>query len=353
MKTKSFKDGVFQNQKENQSLFRALVALLVFALAACSSVDKDPVTPVDIFSQPIGRIEAEADTTGKAIISLRSLKVDQSKPFLFKTRDFKHGSFKPLNDSLFQFVPTDTSDWEADSGWVVLTQEARTKEGFVKINNKRKQPPVWPVTFLVGTPLPDMPVFYMENGDSRNFDNVNGLSETGSIIDSIWGFMHVATVNSAKTRITYLAQGGLGNFLNFGTDFVYYRIKRTNGQYFRGMIPIIIGDTCLARARNDEQTLPSGSGILSVSTLAANDLGCLNVTATSPVVYRLEPLTYIGKKRINTQFGQIRDTVDAGSNPAFYYKRFATGTQPDTTFIFMEEGPDKRITRSQLILKVN
>jgi len=353
MKTKSSKDGVMQNQKENQSLFRALVALLGLALAACSSVDKDPVKPVDIFSQPIGRIEVLADTTGNAILSLRSLKVDQSKPFLFKTRDFKHGSFKPSQDSLFQYVSTDNSDWEADSGWVVLTQEAKTKEGFVKIINKRKQQPVWPVTFLTGTPLPDMPLVFMESGDSRNFDNVEGLSETGAIIDSIWGFIHVATVNSAKTRITYLAQGGLGNFLNFGTDFIYYRVKRTNGKYFRGMIPIIIGDTCLARARNEEQTLPTGTGILSVSTLAANDLGCLNVTATSPVVYRLEPLTYTGKKRINTQFGQIRDTVDGGSNPSFYYKRFATGTQPDTTFIFLEEGPDKRITRSQLIIKVN
>jgi hypothetical protein len=353
MKTKSSKDGVMQNQKENQSLFRALVALLGLVLAACSSVDKDPVKPVDIFSQPIGRIEVLADTTGNAILSLRSLKVDQSKPFLFKTSDFKHGSFKPFQDSLFQYVSTDNSDWEADSGWVVLTQEAKTKEGFVKIINKRKQQPVWPVTFLTGTPLPDMPLVFMESGDSRNFDNVDGLSETGAIIDSIWGFTHVATVNSAKTRITYLAQGGLGNFLNFGTDFIYYRVKRTNGKYFRGMIPIIIGDTCLARARNEEQTLPTGTGILSVSTLAANDLGCLNVTATSPVVYRLEPLTYTGKKRINTQFGQIRDTVDAGSNPAFYYKRFATGTQPDTTFIFLEEGPDKRITRSQLIIKVN
>jgi hypothetical protein len=352
MKTKSFKDGVIQNQKENQGLFRALVALLGIALAACSSVDKDPVTPVDIFSQPIGRIEVQADTTGKAIVSLSRLKVDQSKPFLFKSRDFKYGSFVALQDSLFQFVPTDRSNWEADSGTVILSQDGKSKEGFVKILNKKKQP-VWPVTFITGTPVPDMPAVYLESGDSRNFDNVNGLSETGAIIDSIWGFMHVATVNSAKTRITYLAQGGLGNFLNFGTDFIYYRIKRTNGQYFRGMIPIIIGDTCLARARNEEQTLPSGSGILSVSTLAANDLGCLNVTATSPVVYRLEPLTYNGKKKINTQFGQIRDTIDAGNNAAFYYKRFATGTQPDTTFIFLEEGPDKRITRSQLILKVN
>ncbi len=352
MKTKSFKDGVIQNQKENLGLFRALVALLGFALAACSTVEKDPVTPVDVFSQPIGRLEVQADTTGKAIISLRSLKVDQSIPFLFKSRDFKHGSFVALQDSLFQFVPTDRSNWEADSGTVILSQDGKSKEGFVKILNKKKQP-VWPVTFITGTPVPDMPVVYLESGDSRNFDNVNGLSETGAIIDSIWGFMHVATVNSAKTRITYLAQGGQGNFLNFGTDFIYYRIKRTNGQYFRGMIPVIIGDTCLARARNEEQTLPSGSGLLSVSTLAANDLGCLNVTATSPVLYRLEPLTYTGKKKINTQFGQIRDTVDAGSNPAFYYKRFATGTQPDTTFIFLEEGPDKRITRSQLILKVN
>lgn len=352
METVSSKEGIIQNQKESQSLFRALVALLGFALAACSTVEKDPVTPLDIFSRPIGRIEVQADTTGKAIISLYSLKVDQSKPFLFKTRDFKHGSFVPLQDSLFQFVPTDRSNWVTDSGTVIVTQNGMTKEGLVRINKLVRQP-VWPITILEGTPVSDMPVVYLESGESRNFDNVNGLTETGAIIDSIWGFMHVATVNSAKSRITYLAQGGMGNFLNFGTDFIYYRVKRTNGQYFRGIIPIIIGDTCLARARNEEQTLPSGSGILSVSTLAANDLGCLNVTATSPVVYRLEPLTYTGKKRINTQFGQIRDTVDAGSNAAFYYKRFASGTQPDTTFIFLEEGPDKRITRSQLIIKVN
>ncbi len=349
----SFKDRVYQNLKENQGLFSALVALLGFALAACSSLDKNPVKPVDIFNQPIGRIEVQADTTGKAIVSLRSLKVDQSKPFLFKTRDFKHGDFEPYQDSLFQYVSTSTSDWKSDSGMVVLTQEGKTKEGFVRITKKRKQQPIWPVTFLTGTPLPDMPVVYLESGDSRNFDNVDGLSEPGSIIDSIWGFIHVASVNSAQTRITYLAQGGLGNFLNFGTDFIYYRIKRSNGKYFRGVIPIVIGDSCLARARNETQTLPSGFGILSVSTLAANDLGCLNVTATSPVVYRLEPLTYSGKKKINTQFGQIRDTVDTGSNAAFFYKRFASGTQPDTTFIFMEAGPDKRITRSQLILKVN
>ena len=349
----SFKDRVIQNQKENQGLFRALVALLGFAMAACSTIDKNPVKPLDVFSQPIGRLEVQTDTTGKAIVSLRSLKVDQSKPFLFKTRDFKHGSFVPFQDSLFQYVPTNTSDWTADSGMVVLTQEEKSKEGLVKIINKRKQQPVWPVTFITGTPVPDMPVVYLESGDSRNFDNVNGLSESGAIIDSIWGFIHVASVNSAQTRITYLAQGGMGNFLNFGTDFIYYRIKRSNGKYFRGVIPIVIGDSCLARARNDVQTLPSGSGLLSVPVLSANDLGCANVAAISPVVYRLEPLTYTGKKRINTQFGQIRDTVDTGSNAAFYYKRFAPGTQPDTTFIFMEAGPDKRITRSQIILKIN
>jgi len=353
MKMMSFKDGAIQNQKENQSLFRALVALLgLLSAVSCSSLQKETVKPVAIFDQPIGRLEVQADTSGIAIISLRRLKVDQSKPFLFKTRDFKHGGFEPYQDSLFQYVPASSIDWVADSGKVILTQEGKTKEGFVKINNKRNIPK-WPVTIIAGTPLTDMPVIYMEAGDSKNFDNVNGLSETGAIIDSVWGFIHLAIIANSGTRITYLAQGGLGNFINFGTDFIYYRIKRANGLYFRGMIPIIIGDTCLVRAQNDEQFLSSGSGILSLSTLSANDLGCNNVAPTSPVLYRLEPLTYAGKKLIYTTFGQIRDTVDGSNNKAFYYKRFATGTQPDTTFIYMEEGPELRITRSRLILKVN
>ena len=180
--------------------------------------------------------------------------------------------------------------------------------------------------------------------------NLIGMEEPGAEIDSIWGFIYTASIKADKVTITYLAMGGIGNFLNFGTDHIYYRVKRPNELYFRGMIPVFIGDTAQPMAQNDEWVVGAQAGFISWTTLMANDNGSNPVLPRLPTSMRLEPLSYSGNKRILTQFGTINDTLQGG-NQAFFYKRLATGNQPDTTFIFLQEGPENRITRSRLIVK--
>lgn len=324
---------------------RALFGLLLL-VQACSSVDRGVELP-SIFAEPIGSIQLAADsTTGEAVLSLRSLKLDQSKAFRVEALGFVNGSFVPEKDSLFRYVPSSSQLWTVDSGTIRVSQGGNSKEGKLKV--VRPQPRIqWVVTYETGTPLPAMPVQNLELGDSRNFENLNGLSESGAFIDSIWGFIYNASIATGGQRINYLSMGGVGGFLNFGTDHIYYRIKRPNGLYFRGLIPIRLGDVCLPAAANDQINLPAGNGFIALTSLSGNDTGCNSVAPGNPVVYRLEPLPYTGKKQINTRFGQIRDTTDAGQ-PAFYYKRFASGTQVDTAWIFLEEGANQRITRSML-----
>jgi hypothetical protein len=325
---------------------------LLLLSAACSTIEKDPVQAPSVFDQPIGRLEVTTDDLGQASLSLRSMKVDQSLPFLFEAFGFFHGEFRPIQDSLFQYFPTDRSNWLVDSGTIRLSQEGKTKEGFVKII-RRQTKPLFVVTYLNGTPVPDMPVQALESGDSRSFDNLQGMSEPGAVIDSIWGFVYSASIATGGQRINYLTMGGIGGFLNFGTDHIYYRVKRPNGLYYRGLIPIRIGDLCLPAAGNDQVLLAGGSGIVSLTTLSANDLGCNNLPPASPIRYRLEPLPYAGKRKITTRFGQLGDTTDQTNAPAFFYQRLAPGNQPDTAWIFLEEGSNQRITRSQFVLTFN
>ena len=327
-----------------------LFSLLVLCLGACSKIKTEEVVKPDPFAQAIGNLVLDSDTLGQALLSIKSLKLDQSKPFSFSSKDFQHGDFDLQGDSALVFIPIETKTWQADSGIVHVTQEGRSKDGFVKIINRAYKAPSFPVVWLKGTPVPDMSPIYLDPGDSRNLTNLIGMEEPGAEIDSIWGFIYTASIKADKVTITYLAMGGIGNFLNFGTDHIYYRVKRPNELYFRGMIPVFIGDTAQPMAQNDEWVVGAQTGFISWTTLMANDNGSNPALPRLPTSMRLEPLSYSGNKRILTQFGTINDTLQGG-NPAFFYKRLATGNQPDTTFIFLQEGPENRITRSRLIVK--
>jgi hypothetical protein len=59
----------------------------------------------------------------------------------------------------------------------------------------------------------------------------------------------------------------------------------------------------------------------------------------------------LGQKSIATQFGILKDSVDGGGNPAFYYKKTNPVFFPDTTQYFMAEGPNARISVGKLIIR--
>ncbi len=326
-----------------------------FLILGCTTLTKDETLTTTIpFDRPISDLYLNSDSNGNSHLSISKLHLDLSKPFNIAFRNFQHGSFDVIEDSVLVYHSNKkNSEWASDSGFIQVFQGGKNKDGFVKISNPyRKEKPVisWPVMSLIGTPLPDMPTTIVDFFDSRAFSNLIGMEENGSEIDSIWGFVYSAAIKADKKSINYLAGGGLANFLNFGTDHIYYRIKRSNGLYFRGMIPILIGDPSQPLAQNDEIILPTGSGFISLSSLLANDVGTNPASPRQPIVIRLEPLTYTLPLKKNIQFGIIKDSLENGQ-PAFYYKRMATGNAADTTFVFLEEGPEKRITRGRLIIK--
>ena len=356
---KNFQSAFFSIVKETCSAFFVKdVWIFVFVsqilFFGCTTLIKEEaIKTIQPYDKPIASINLESDSNGIALLLINKLQLDYSKPFNIAFRALKHGSFDVLDDSLLVYHADKLDNWLVDSGYIQVFQMGKNKEGFVKIFNSIRTTiptPFWPITVLKGTPLTDMNPFLVNFYDSRNFNNLKGMEVAGAEVDSIWGFVLSANINSSKKSINYLAGGGPGNFLNFGTDHIYYRIKRPNDLYFRGMIPILIGDTAQPNAQNDEITLPTGIGFISWTSLLSNDVGTSPVSPRLPVSMRLEPLTYEGVKTKNSQFGTIKDSLQNGQ-PAFYYKRLATGTQADTTFVFMEEGPGKRITRGRLILK--
>jgi hypothetical protein len=325
------------------------------AFLACTSIEKEQaILPSDPFLQPIKKLNLFSDSTSFARLPIKSLNLNRAKAFSFSTRDFKHGAFELEGDSALIFVPKETKTWKTDTGFVIVKQSDQTKEGSVIITNNAYKPtiirPEQPLVWLKGTPLPNMKVELIDPSDSRNISNLIGMEEAGAEIDSVWGFIHDAKISINKKMIIYLAAGGMGNYLNFGTDHIYYRIKRPNGLYFRGLIPVYIGDSTQPMARNDERTFLATGGFMYESDLMANDLGTNPTSPRNPSSLRLEPLAYSERKRVNTQFGILKDSSENG-NKAFYYKRTRSGNQADTSFIFLQEGPENRITRSRLIIK--
>lgn len=336
----SFKNWVF---------FLSIAGLVL----ACSELKKaDVIIPPDPFDKPIPALSIVSDTFGRAELRLSQLMVNRFKPFSFATRNFQHGDFDLKNDSTLLFIPRETDSWKADSGYIVVTQSGKTKEGFLKIRNRRFPVITEVVTWPKGTPIPPMAAIWLEAFDSKELSNLAGMQEAGSQIDSIWGFVYSASISPDKLKINYLAAGGIGNFKNFGTDHIYYRIKRPNGLYYRGLIPVLIGDTTLPSAQNDELAVNPSGGFITWTTLMANDLSPGSTPPRSPSLLRLEPLAYTGNRTLKTPFGQLKDTTQGG-NPAFYYQRMTTTAFIDTTFIYLEEGPEKRITRSRLIIRPN
>lgn len=339
----------------------ALMVLFSMALQAafvgCTTLEKEaPVNPVDPFDQPIGRLQLISDSNGKALLSIKNLKLDQSKAFSFSTRNFQHGAFDLQGDSALIFIPTEARTWKADSGYVIVSQTGRSKEGFLKITNAFYEKPVdttvipqWIVVWLKGTPVPDMGPIYLDEGQSRNLTNLPGMEEAGALIDSVWGFNHQAEIKNNGLQLTYLASGGIGNFLSFRTDQVYYRIKRPNGLYFRGLLPVFIEDTAQPIAHNDVIPIQASGTFIPWGTLMANDKGSNPVEPRNPFSLRLKPLIYTGNKIDSARFGTIQDSTQNGI-PGFFYKRRIAGTENDTTHIYLQEGPEGRITRSRLIL---
>jgi len=351
-----------QGQKQIQILVLFLLAFQL-GISSCTSIEKEPsILPNDPFEQPITKLNLVSDSNRFARLPLKSLNLNRAKAFSFSTRDFKHGAFELEGDSALVFVPTETKNWKLDSGYVIVTQSGKKKEGAVLIVNNSFKPiiinpepePEPPIVWLKGSRLPDMDKVVLQLGLNglKNFDStiLKGMEEPGSEVDSVWGFIHSAAKSNDKKKINYLAQGGKSNFRTFGTDHIYYRIKRPNGLFWRGMIPIVFIDTAQPGAIDDERIVPPTGGFVLESSLLQNDKGTNPVLPRTPKLKLYDPIEFVERPSIKTQFGLLKDSTQNG-NKAFYYKRTRAGNQADTSFIFLEEGPQSRITRSRLIIK--
>lgn len=116
------------------------------------------------------------------------------------------------------------------------------------------------------------------------------------------------------------------------------------------MIPILIGDTCQPRARENVVFLPQKQGFVAFADLLSNDQGC-STGVRNPVSVRLEVVPHSGPKSIVTQFGILKDSLDGSGNPSFYYKKTNPVSFADTTQYFMAEGPNTRVSVGRLIIK--
>jgi len=332
---------------------KAYYLLAVSILFSCSKIKQDePVMPKDPFETPISLIRMSADSTGTSEISISELHINQSKAFTISAKGFKFGDIELKDQSTLQYRVRLNQKWSSDSGEVEVCQQGnRCKNGFIKVMNiNKKTLPEVPLSseikWLKGTALPDLPVVVVAELTLKNIQNLNGMAEIGSTIDSIWGFFHTADIISNQKVIRYFPGGGIANGLGLVNDRIFYRIKRPNGQFYRGMIPILIGDPCQPKARQDEILVPNSGGFIDYTRLSPNDTGCLNLAARPIVNMRLEVKPYLGNRTIKTQFGTIQDSLGS-----FYYKRIMNVEFPDTTDYFMAEGDLQKISVARLIIK--
>lgn len=329
----------------NGLVLSCIAALLLSQACSGFRQEEDAVLPGDT-ATTLPEIRLSVDSGKVAQLKIEQLKINRKLPFTFSAEGFAHGSFLLAGDTAIRYQTTD-ANWTLDSGTIRVCQSGKCRKGILKVRNL--DPRIQSDT-QTSTPVTPMPLQVISSLGSKNFQNLPGMEETGSTIDSIWGFYFTAEISANKKQIQYFAGGGLGAGLYLGTDQIYYRIRRADGKKFRGFIPIAIDDSCLVRAKTDVRTVP-GNGILSAASLLANDGGCNNALPADPKLLRLELAPYGGKKKKATQFGEIRDTTDGSGNPAFFYRRTQAGTQADTSWYFLEEGDLQRITRAFLILQ--
>jgi len=352
MKSNCFKTSSLHQEYKAIKSVLALV-LWMFISFSCNEIKKEePILPENPFVKPIGSIQLVFDSlTGFATLPISALHLDKSKTFTFEAKDFIHGSFDLANDSQLVYIPKPLEIWGEDSGTLKVCQGVNCKNGFLKIRNPQvipnpDTPIVITIQWLKGTPLPDMPELKVGDLGSTRITNFDGLQEAGAELDSV-GALYTAQIRADKVSINYLPGGGLANGLGLVNDRIFYRIKRSNGQFYRGTIPILIGDTCQPRARQDVVVVPNSGGFINHSSLEANDIGCPPTISPRPtVIRRLDVRPYTGSRTINTRFGTIKD-----SSGAFYYKRILNVNFADTTDYFMAEGDVQKVSIARLIIK--
>ena len=335
--------------KTKQIINSILVSCLAGAFAlACNHLEQksNPVPQPDKNALPL---ILQTTASGEAPITLAALGISRTAAFSIKAEGFKYGAVIFTSDSTLAYRAASATNWPADSGRLNVCQGGACAIRTIRVLNSSFIPPQSMTTTDLGL------VRSLQIGTLANtlLQGLPGTAEAGAKIDSIWGYLHLASIKPDSITLDYASVGGIAYNINIGWDQLHYRVKRpSNMGFYLGRVDFSIPDSCLyPNARGETFTSSPGSGSIAIfkAPLFANDLSCTGVAPLRPHA-GLTMASYLGFKTIATKYGTVKDTVYNANDSCFVYRRTVPSAVADTFYYYLREGDDDRVTRAQIIV---
>ena len=336
--------GILHQLKQLTSYFLPFTFYLVLT-TACNNLTQEPAPAPD--TTALAKLVVTSERDGSATFSLATLGISRAQPFTLSSHGFKHGRILVVNDTGIAYRASMATSWAADSGTLTLCQQGHCRERLLLVRNFNRVDPV-PLSCM---PLPSLTRLVTASGATFT-NNLPGMAEAGAQLDSIWGFMATAAINSDATGFTY-APTGSNIFPNVAAnDEVFYRVRRPNNLgCYQSSVRFFYPDSCTYMlARKDAYSPASLPSVESPLLMQNNDRNCAGATIQNAVV-RLTPQSYTSSKRILTKNGKasVTDTSIAGTQQ-FYYHRLTAGPSQDTLTYYLIDENELRISRAIVII---
>jgi hypothetical protein len=319
------------------------LALLGLNLASCTRYEEnEPVNPLDKESGPIPALRLTVRNNEPVQIPLDSL-ISHSEGIGVSFSSPLYGYLDPSEDRKFlTYKPfPDAGNWLVDSVEYQVCRKSGCRKGKLYFVNAEYDPTP-PVADTLQ--LPDAGPFYL--GYFSSLEVPVFPSTLAARIQTIRHRYYTCSVQGPdSTHILYFAGGGSTQG-TFGFDEVSFLGKTPEGQWVKGRVSFILGDTCEAQARDDAFLVLAESITWLPSQWLTNDGPCFGSLEGHSL--RLHPENAAVRK-VATNNGIVTDTLINGER-RFRYQKTNPAAASDAFWYYLEAGPNQRLTRARIRL---
>lgn len=324
-----------------QAMLLAVVGLI--SLVRCTEIQQPlPKAPVDTTSAPLPQVSVTVSGQDSADLDFSGI-IKANEPFSLSFGAFQHGKVVLRAGNVVRYISTE-GRWKADSGYYDYCQKGNCRRGKIKVGNNNHT-----TTDTIWVQMPNLGPFYATYLGSVEV-NLIPPGRTGKIISMTHSFFTAQIVAPDSVKVLYFAGGGGSSPFSMGFDDIRYQVRTANDTIFYGTVPLVLGDTCEAQARDDAYTVLNGQRTFLPEEWAVNDEPCFAPLENYRVM--VKPESYTGSLRISTPNGTLSDTLIGAEQRLVYRRQNQTATQ-DTFLYYLLDMNTNRLSRAYIRLTFN